>query len=225
MGICLARPVPSAMVAAREVVSSSSATEESMIDWLHALPVGWIVFVVTALVAGAIYWLVMAPRPGSGRAHSRRSRPACCPPGIIFGLLVVFMAAQVWGDFDRATAAVNREASALRAVDWEKHSQRPASAGRVRQDVSAVFRNASAAGRGGGTPWTHASGDAVSLPGVFSARMPRIAGCRHRGPGSAPAPARSAFPVTRTNAPGSPPAARRRSTASGRGVERRGAAR
>jgi Protein of unknown function (DUF4239) len=38
------------------------------------------------------------------------------PMGIIFGLFVAFTAAQVWNDNDRADAAVNREASALRAV-------------------------------------------------------------------------------------------------------------
>ena len=38
------------------------------------------------------------------------------PLGIIFGLFVAFTAAQVWNDNDRANAAVNREASALRAI-------------------------------------------------------------------------------------------------------------
>ena len=91
-----------------------------MIDWLHALPVGWmafVVFVLTALVTGAIYWLVMALATGErARAFKAISPGMLSPLGIIFGLLVVFMAAQVWGDFDRATAAVDREASALRAV-------------------------------------------------------------------------------------------------------------
>jgi hypothetical protein len=36
--------------------------------------------------------------------------------GIIFGLFVAFIAAQVWADSDRASAAVTREASALRDV-------------------------------------------------------------------------------------------------------------
>jgi len=36
--------------------------------------------------------------------------------GIVFGLYLAFTAAQVWGDIDRATAAVNREASALSAI-------------------------------------------------------------------------------------------------------------
>ena len=38
------------------------------------------------------------------------------PLGIIFGLFVAFTAAQVWADNERANAAVDREASALRAV-------------------------------------------------------------------------------------------------------------
>jgi Protein of unknown function (DUF4239) len=38
------------------------------------------------------------------------------PLAIVFALLVGFLAVQVWSDADRANAAVNREASALRAV-------------------------------------------------------------------------------------------------------------
>src|SRR3954447_3960291 len=38
------------------------------------------------------------------------------PLGIIFGLFVAFTAAQVWNDNERANAAVNREASTLKAV-------------------------------------------------------------------------------------------------------------
>ena len=38
------------------------------------------------------------------------------PLGIIFGLFVAFIAAQVWTDNERANTAVDREASALRAV-------------------------------------------------------------------------------------------------------------
>ena len=36
--------------------------------------------------------------------------------GTVFGLLVVFSIFQVWGDFDRARMAVDREASAIRTV-------------------------------------------------------------------------------------------------------------
>jgi len=48
--------------------------------------------------------------------------PGILPPlAIIFALLVGFLAAQVWNDADRATTAVNREASALRAVTLLAH--------------------------------------------------------------------------------------------------------
>jgi hypothetical protein len=91
-----------------------------MSDWIHALPVGWMAVVIfggTYLAAAAIYALVMGlAKDDRGRAFKGIS-PGLLPPlGIIFGLLVAFLAAQVWGDVDRANAAVNREASALRAV-------------------------------------------------------------------------------------------------------------
>jgi hypothetical protein len=52
------------------------------------------------------------------RARSFKAiSPGMLPPlGIIFGLSVAFTAAQVWNDNERANAAVNREASALKAV-------------------------------------------------------------------------------------------------------------
>jgi hypothetical protein len=91
-----------------------------MIDWLHNLPLGWmalVVFVVTYSVAAGIYWLVMALAVGERARAFKAISPGMLPPlGIIFGLLVAFIAAQVWGDLDRAHAAVNREASALRAI-------------------------------------------------------------------------------------------------------------
>ena len=39
------------------------------------------------------------------------------PLGIIFGLLVGFIAAKVWSDFEKAKVTVANEASALRAVN------------------------------------------------------------------------------------------------------------
>lgn len=91
-----------------------------MSDWLHHLPVAWmalLVFSTTYLVTGGIYWVVMALAVGD-RGHAFKAiSPGMLPPlGIIFGLLVAFLASQVWSDFDRANTAVNREASALRAV-------------------------------------------------------------------------------------------------------------
>src|SRR5216684_7176408 len=91
-----------------------------MSDWLHNLPVIWmavVVFGVTYLVAAAIHALVMALAKGERARAFKGISPGMLPPlGIIFGLFVAFTAAQVWNDNDRANAAVNREASALRAV-------------------------------------------------------------------------------------------------------------
>ena len=91
-----------------------------MADWLHELPVIWmavVLFAGTYAMAAAIYGVVIGLAAGErGRAFKAIS-PGMLPPlGIIFGLFVIFVAAQVWGDNDRANAAVTREASALRAV-------------------------------------------------------------------------------------------------------------
>ena len=91
-----------------------------MSDWIHALPVGWLtllvfgaVFLVTAVIYRAVLYLATGERARAFKAVS----PGMLPPlGIFFGLFVAFLAAQVWGDVDRANVAVNREASALRGV-------------------------------------------------------------------------------------------------------------
>ena len=91
-----------------------------MSDWLHSLPLGWmglVVFGATALVTAAIYWTIMRLATGDRARAFKAVSPGLLPPlGIMFGLLVAFIAAQVWGDLDRANAAVNHEASALRTV-------------------------------------------------------------------------------------------------------------
>ena len=91
-----------------------------MSDWIHALPLGWMALVVfggTALGTAAIYWIVMRLATDERARAFKGVSPGLLPPlGIMFGLLVAFIAAQVWGDIDRANAAVNHEASALRAV-------------------------------------------------------------------------------------------------------------
>jgi hypothetical protein len=96
------------------------ANEVHMIDWLQNLPVIWMALLMfggTYLSAGVIYWVVIALAVGE-RAHGFKGiSPGMLPPlGMIFGLMVAFVAAQVWGDVERAKTAVNREASALRAV-------------------------------------------------------------------------------------------------------------
>jgi hypothetical protein len=91
-----------------------------MADWLHDLPIVWLavaVFAATYLVAAAIYAVVIALAAGEqGRALKGLSPGMLPPMGLIFGLLVGFLAAQVWNDADRAQLAVNREASALRST-------------------------------------------------------------------------------------------------------------
>ena len=91
-----------------------------MSDWMHALPLGWMALVVfggTALVTAAIYWIVIHLATDERARTFKGVSPGLLPPlGIMFGLLVAFIAAQVWGDIDRANAAVNHEASSLRAV-------------------------------------------------------------------------------------------------------------
>jgi len=91
-----------------------------MSDWIHALPVVWMAVVVfggTYLGAAVIYWVVMFLSVGERGRAFKAVTPGLLPPlGIMFGLLVAFLAAQVWGDVDRANMAVNREASALRGA-------------------------------------------------------------------------------------------------------------
>lgn len=91
-----------------------------MSDWLYNLPLVSMAFVIFGfwfLIAAAIYALVIVlaveERARSFKAISAGMLP---PLGIIFGLFVAFIAAEVWNDIERAKTAVNREASALRAV-------------------------------------------------------------------------------------------------------------
>jgi hypothetical protein len=76
-----------------------------------------VVFGGTALVTSAIYWIIMRLATGErARAFKGVSPGLLSPLGVMFGLLVAFIAAQVWGDVERANVSVNREASSLRAV-------------------------------------------------------------------------------------------------------------
>jgi hypothetical protein len=91
-----------------------------MSSWLHTLPLAWmtvIVFGATYLVSFLLHRCVAILSTGSAARSFKALSPGMLPPlGIIFGLFVAFTAAQVWSDSDRAHAAVNREASALRSV-------------------------------------------------------------------------------------------------------------
>jgi len=91
-----------------------------MSDWFHNLPVVWmapVVFGFTYLVSAAIYAVVMVVAVGERGRSFKAVSPGMLPPlGIIFGLFVGFTAAQVWSNSERASAAVDHEASALRSV-------------------------------------------------------------------------------------------------------------
>ncbi len=91
-----------------------------MANWLFNLPVAWMalaIFLGTYLIT-AIIFLVVTRLAVNDRARSFKAlSPGMLPPlGIIFGLMIGFIAAQVWSDFERAKFAVASEASALRSV-------------------------------------------------------------------------------------------------------------
>lgn len=71
-----------------------------MDDWLHNLPVGWmvvVIFAATYLVAGAIVALVMLLARGDRVHIFKRVSPGLLSPlGAVFGLLVVFVVFQVF---------------------------------------------------------------------------------------------------------------------------------
>ena len=74
-------------------------------------------FAVTFLAATAIYIAVTALAVGKRGEAFKAFSPGMLPPmGLLFALIVGFLAAQVWSDAGRAQDAVNREASALRSV-------------------------------------------------------------------------------------------------------------
>jgi hypothetical protein len=76
-----------------------------------------VVFAATFLVSGAIYAAVLALATGErARAFKAMSPVMLTPLAVVFGLIVAFLAAQVWTDVERANTAVTREANALRTV-------------------------------------------------------------------------------------------------------------
>jgi hypothetical protein len=91
-----------------------------MTDWLLNLPVVWMgvtILGATYTVTAALYLIVTALAVGERARAFKAISPGMLPPlAIIFALLLAFLASQVWSDADRASMAVNREASALRAV-------------------------------------------------------------------------------------------------------------
>jgi len=89
-------------------------------DALLNLPVPWMavaVFGVTYLITGGVYLLVTRLAVNERARAFKAVSPGMLPPlGILFALLVGFIAVEVWNNFDKAKVAVATEASALRAV-------------------------------------------------------------------------------------------------------------
>jgi Protein of unknown function (DUF4239) len=92
-----------------------------VVDWLNDLSAAWLAivfFAIAYVVAAATLVAVLALAKGRRAQAFKAVSPGLLPPmGLLFGLLVGFLAAQVWSDSDRAQLAVDREASALRSVD------------------------------------------------------------------------------------------------------------
>jgi hypothetical protein len=91
-----------------------------MNDWLHELPVPWIAVVVllaVSLLVAVVYLIAMRLAVGERGEAMQAVSPGLLPAlGIVFALIVGFLAAGVWGDSDKAKNAVSNEASALRSV-------------------------------------------------------------------------------------------------------------
>ncbi len=91
-----------------------------MSDWLHNLPLLWmavVVFAATYLLAASVYWVVTRLAVNDRARAFKAVSPGMLPPlGILFALLVGFIAVEVWNNYDKAKVAVATEASALRAV-------------------------------------------------------------------------------------------------------------
>ena len=76
-----------------------------------------VVFAATYLFAASIYWIVTRLAVNDRARAFKAVSPGMLPTlGILFALLVSFIAVEVWSNFDKAKAAVATEASALRAV-------------------------------------------------------------------------------------------------------------
>ena len=87
-----------------------------MSDWLLNLPVLWmavVVFAATYLLAAVVYWVVTRLAVNERARTFKSVSPGMLPPlGILFALLVGFIAVEVWNNYDKAKVAVATEASA-----------------------------------------------------------------------------------------------------------------
>src|SRR5262245_54058408 len=91
-----------------------------MSDWLLNLPVMWMavfVFAAVYLLAACVHWIVTRLAVNDRARAFKAVSPGVLPPlGILFALLVGFIAVDVWNNYDKAKLAVASETSALRAA-------------------------------------------------------------------------------------------------------------
>ena len=89
-------------------------------NWFFNLSVPWmalIIFLAAYLIAGSVDLVVTRLAVNERVKSFKAVSPGVLPVfGILFALLVGFIAVEVWGNFDKAKAAVTTEASALRAA-------------------------------------------------------------------------------------------------------------
>jgi hypothetical protein len=75
------------------------------------------VFVATFVIAGGVYFCITRLAETEWARAFKAVSPGVLPVlGVLFALLVGFIAVEVWNSYDRAKSAVATEASALRAV-------------------------------------------------------------------------------------------------------------
>ena len=76
-----------------------------------------LVFVINYAIAAGVYLLITKLAGTEWARAFKAVSPGMLPPlGILFALLVGFIAVEVWSNYDKAKAAIATEASALRAV-------------------------------------------------------------------------------------------------------------
>jgi hypothetical protein len=122
------------------------ASPEVMFDWLANLPVVWMALVVVvgmALLTVAIYAVVMRLADGERAAALSAVSPGMLPPmGILFALIVGFLAVGVWDNVERAEEDVDTEASALRSMVLLSDKLAPDVRSRMRTLVRRQIQNA-----------------------------------------------------------------------------------
>lgn len=117
-----------------------------MFDWVPNLPVvliALLALVGMALLTLAIYALIMRLAGSEQAAALQALSPGMLPPmGILFALIVGFLAVGVWGNVDSAEEAVSNEASALRSVVILSDELPPDVRVRIRTDIRRQIQDA-----------------------------------------------------------------------------------